>query len=95
MEGTGRKVEGERKRNALGNVSSSGSLSSVTPIRLDRLYVILASSGYPSISQSHFSENQLMKFLKFTAFPDSPPQSRERLAQNEGEECRFPQGRRG
>ena len=30
MEGTGRKVEGERKRNALGNVSSSGSLSSVT-----------------------------------------------------------------
>ena len=30
MEGTGRKVEGERKRNALGNVSSSGSLFSVT-----------------------------------------------------------------
>ena len=36
-----------------------------------------------------------MKFLKFTAFPHSPPQSRGRLAQSEGEEGRFPQGRGG
>ena len=85
-------MEGDRKRNALGNVSSSACLTSVASDPLDRPNEVLASSGYPSISQQYFSENQLMKFLKFTTFPDSSPQSRRKLAQSEGEEGRSPKG---